>query len=96
MAILEDVPILKADNDRLRAALFLIQVEQLDRATDTDMSALQHRRKAMAMRDRIITILKWLPISYVMAAGYSFSTISASAGSSLPRAYCLISSNSVQ
>ena len=43
---------------RLRDALFKIQCEQLDRATDTDKSAQWHRRKAMATRDRIVTILK--------------------------------------
>lgn len=42
---------------RLRDALFKIQCEQLDRATDTARSAKSHREKAMATRDRIIAIL---------------------------------------
>ena len=43
---------------RLRDALFKIQCEQLDRATDMARSAKSHREKCMATRDRIITILK--------------------------------------
>ena len=42
---------------RLRDALFKIQCEQLDRATDVARSAKSHREKCMATRDRIITIL---------------------------------------
>jgi len=43
---------------RLRDALFKIQCEQLDRATDMARSSKSHREKAMATRDRIITILE--------------------------------------
>lgn len=42
---------------RLRAALFSIQCEQLDRATDTKRSADKLRRLSMATRNRIIEIL---------------------------------------
>ena len=42
---------------RLRDALFRIQCDQLERATNTDMTARQHRKWAMATRDRIMTIL---------------------------------------
>jgi hypothetical protein len=48
---------MKAEITRLRTALFQIQCEQLNRATNTDLSAQRHRRLAMATRDRIITIL---------------------------------------
>lgn len=43
---------------KLRAALFKIQCECLDRGTDTARSAKSHREKCIATRDRIITILK--------------------------------------
>ncbi len=48
---------LLAENAKLRASLFQIQCEQLDRATNTDLSARRHRKLAMATRDRIIMIL---------------------------------------
>jgi len=42
---------------RLRAALFSIQCEQLDRGTNTERSAKTLRRLSMATRDRIIETL---------------------------------------
>ena len=45
------------ENKRLREALFKIQCEQLDRATDVGRSAHSLRKMAMATRDRIIAIL---------------------------------------
>jgi hypothetical protein len=46
-----------AEIERLRAALFKIQCEQLDRATNTVRSARSHRALAMGTRDRIIEVL---------------------------------------
>ncbi len=53
----EPVKALVAERDALRAALFAIQCEQLDLATDTVRSARALRQRAMATRNRIIGIL---------------------------------------
>jgi hypothetical protein len=44
--------------ERLRAALFQIQCEQLAVATNKEMTARSHRTRAMRTRNRIIKILK--------------------------------------
>lgn len=43
--------------DRLRSALFNIQCDMLDRATDKKITSSGHRDRAMATRDEIIAVL---------------------------------------
>lgn len=42
--------------ERLRAALFKIQCEQLDRGTNENLSAKEHCKLAMKTRDEIISL----------------------------------------
>lgn len=46
-----------AEIERLRAALFDLQCQQLDQGTNEGLSATAHRRYAMKNRDKIISIL---------------------------------------
>lgn len=48
----------RAEIKRLRDALFSVQCDQLDRATNKRLTAVGHRRKAMQTRNVIIQILE--------------------------------------